>query len=936
MVKPPIDPLPESLNSPSLKSEFLGLKNYKKLALICYGGMSEVYLAQDSRLNRMVAIKIINTNYSSSDDSYQNQLDNALTEARLLARLNHPNIVQLYDIEQEGNQIALIMEHLVGKTLHQYQQEHIIPLIQQLIIITQISAGLAAAHDKGVIHCDLKPSNIILSDDDTVKIVDFGIAHLTDNNNEAQQTINTKAQLYGSIDAMSPEQIYNATNQLAQGEQRGKNQTIDFRSDLFSLGIIAFNLLAGYHPLNGAGTQQTSTNMLKGNTLKKNIANANDIIPKLPEELSSLLNKLLSYDKESRPKSSAWVYKQFQQITKILTQQAELEQHTQALSPALLASHSIDNGSAKQPPIKIIASSVATLCIISFIAAQLHWFNPTTKEIRYVAVLQPTYTTKIVNTEKIKKIQMSPMQKELISLSTYGAIKQSIINNKQLKLIPESELLESSKGLNTRNQLVKIGKVTGATDIITTQLTCTNIKCDVVISRLIKKPADNDNDSTNWHIKSQQSWPTLLENYASIYQTTQSHVSAIFPKYTSTFLTEKVIKNQDYLAYANIYTQIAINNQINDQNLQLLADIIKKSPYLYSAYTLYRETSLDLYNTSRNKAYITDLQKLMQSAPPEYKYSVFQAIDNFAITNALGEHVASNQHLALIKERGIDPSSYIEMSAYLATFQSDWQRAITLYEQAIELRPSTKLLYNLALSYYQAGSIAQAITNLTAVLDILPEQYWSNQLLADIYLLTGKVELAIVHYKKSLSINIQSYDLNNLSLALLFTGKGPEAMMTAQRAVDLAPKHPTWRLNLADIQQMLGFNQQANKNYQTVIELRNKDKSLQSQLNIAQAHAHLGNFDAAIKAINNAKKIATSNSQVAYIAALVYVKAGEHTSAIIQVEEALSANTGGIWFDLPWFDPLCQHSKFIDLMKGIDKPERCQRLSAQNNKLPPH
>jgi serine/threonine-protein kinase len=259
-----------------------------------------------------------------------------------------------------------------------------------------------------------------------------------------------------------------------------------------------------------------------------------------------------------------------------------------------------------------------------------------------------------------------------------------------------------------------------------------------------------------------------------------------------------------------------------------------------------------------------------------------------------------------------------------------------LYEQAIELRPSTKLLYNLALSYYQAGSIAQAITNLTAVLDILPEQYWSNQLLADIYLLTGKVELAIVHYKKSLSINIQSYDLNNLSLALLFTGKGPEAMMTAQRAVDLAPKHPTWRLNLADIQQMLGFNQQANKNYQTVIELRNKDKSLQSQLNIAQAHAHLGNFDAAIKAINNAKKIATSNSQVAYIAALVYVKAGEHTSAIIQVEEALSANTGGIWFDLPWFDPLCQHSKFIDLMKGIDKPERCQRLSAQNNKLPPH
>ncbi|HCM48813.1 MAG TPA: serine/threonine protein kinase, partial [Colwellia sp.] len=132
------------------------LPHYSRERLLGEGGMGKVYLAQDNQLQRQVAIKELT--YQPNGDT----VNHALQEARLLARVNHSNIIQIYNVHDEGDHISLVMEFFNSKTLTQFQQETYCTLVQKLDLLQQLSAGLAAAHKNDVIHCDLKPNNILV------------------------------------------------------------------------------------------------------------------------------------------------------------------------------------------------------------------------------------------------------------------------------------------------------------------------------------------------------------------------------------------------------------------------------------------------------------------------------------------------------------------------------------------------------------------------------------------------------------------------------------------------------------------------------------------------------------------------------------------------------------------------------------------------------
>ena len=221
------------------------LPHYSRQRLLGEGGMGKVYLAQDNQLQRPVAIKEL---------TYQSQeggVNHALQEARLLARVSHTNIIQIYNVHDEGDHISLVMEYFNSKTLTQFQLETYCTLIQKLDLLQQIAAGLAAAHKSGVVHCDLKPSNILVNDQGLLKLTDFGIALLTshENNEQADSSMgddNTVPQ-YGSLLFMSPEQI--------------KQQAVDYRTDIFSLGILAYQLIVGTHPFAYANNAGSATDV---------------------------------------------------------------------------------------------------------------------------------------------------------------------------------------------------------------------------------------------------------------------------------------------------------------------------------------------------------------------------------------------------------------------------------------------------------------------------------------------------------------------------------------------------------------------------------------------------------------------------------------------------------------------------------------------------
>lgn len=230
----------------------LKLGRYEILAPLGKGGMGEVYRAKDTQLGREVAIKVLSQHLAEDPQA----LKRFERETRALAALSHPNILNIHDSGTDQGVTYAVMELLEGETLRDRIRDSTIPLRKALEITLAVSDGLSAAHAKGVIHRDLKPENIFLTKDGRVKILDFGLARWTPLvSQEGGTEAPTKSQMtepgavMGTVPYMSPEQV--------------RGEPLDARSDIFSLGCIVFEMLAGKRPFAGNNTAETVSSILR-------------------------------------------------------------------------------------------------------------------------------------------------------------------------------------------------------------------------------------------------------------------------------------------------------------------------------------------------------------------------------------------------------------------------------------------------------------------------------------------------------------------------------------------------------------------------------------------------------------------------------------------------------------------------------------------------
>lgn len=224
--------------------------HYRVLEKIGAGAMGEVFRARDERLGRDVALKLIRASSSNIPD----HLRRFEQEARAAAALNHPNIVAVYDVGFDGSSPYIVEELLEGKTLRQRLALGTIPVRQVAAYALQIAQGLSAAHDRHIVHRDLKPENLFLTNDDRIKILDFGVAKLQPTPEETRSlesltTVTRHGTVIGTVAYMSPEQL------------RGKS--VDHRSDIFSFGAILYELLSGKRAFHGETEVDTMTAVLR-------------------------------------------------------------------------------------------------------------------------------------------------------------------------------------------------------------------------------------------------------------------------------------------------------------------------------------------------------------------------------------------------------------------------------------------------------------------------------------------------------------------------------------------------------------------------------------------------------------------------------------------------------------------------------------------------
>jgi serine/threonine protein kinase len=201
------------------------ISHYKILEKLGEGGMGVVYKAEDTKLKRTVALKFLPPHISESGE----EKERFIHEAQSASALNHPNIATIHEIDEFDGQMFIVMEYVEGRTLKQVIEKEALSIKRVLDIGIQLCEGLAMAHEKGIVHRDIKSDNIMLTPRGQVKIMDFGLAKLKG----ATKLTKTRSTL-GTLAYMSPEQ--------AQGEE------VDSRSDIFSFGVVLYELLTGTLP----------------------------------------------------------------------------------------------------------------------------------------------------------------------------------------------------------------------------------------------------------------------------------------------------------------------------------------------------------------------------------------------------------------------------------------------------------------------------------------------------------------------------------------------------------------------------------------------------------------------------------------------------------------------------------------------------------------
>lgn len=266
--------------------------SYHVISVLGVGGMGEVYLARDERLGRRLALKILPSQFIRDSA----RVERFAREARAVSALNHPNIVTVYDIGQLDGAHFIAMEHVDGQTLREkIQVARHQPLDPKDVveIALQISAALAAAHEEGVIHRDIKPENLMLRRDDYVKVVDFGLAKLIENHRSLLQTredesdpaATTPGVVLGTLRYMSPEQ--------ADGIE------VDARTDIFSLGVVLYELLTGSPPFKGDKPAAILDAVTHHTPLP-----LTQLRPDLNPELARVVGRMLEKDRERRYQSA--------------------------------------------------------------------------------------------------------------------------------------------------------------------------------------------------------------------------------------------------------------------------------------------------------------------------------------------------------------------------------------------------------------------------------------------------------------------------------------------------------------------------------------------------------------------------------------------------------------------------------------------------------
>jgi eukaryotic-like serine/threonine-protein kinase len=287
------------------------LGHYRVLTLLGAGGMGEVYLAEDTSLGRRVALKLLPGGLSADEG----RLRRFEREARAASALNHPNILTIHEVGRTDSLHYIATEFVEGETLREHMTGTRMPACEVLDVAVQIASALQAAHEAGIVHRDVKPENVILRRDGYVKVIDFGVAKLTERQDEPPPDLEGPTRAFFHTD---PGLITGTVSYMSPEQARGV--AVDERTDLWSLGVVLYEMVAGSVPFKGGTATDVSTVILH-----REAPPLRDYREEVSAELERVVGKALAKDREERYQTAKDLLEDLRRLKKRLEVEAELE-----------------------------------------------------------------------------------------------------------------------------------------------------------------------------------------------------------------------------------------------------------------------------------------------------------------------------------------------------------------------------------------------------------------------------------------------------------------------------------------------------------------------------------------------------------------------------------------------------------------------------------
>ncbi|WP_462170856.1 protein kinase domain-containing protein [Pseudoalteromonas xiamenensis] len=817
-------------------------EHYENVIKIAGSGMGHVYLATDTRLGRKVALKFLKESVGQKED--------LLREARLLAQLNHTNIVQLYDVKESDQGLYLEMEYVQGQTLTHYTRTVTLSLEKKLSLLCDIANGLVAAHERNILHLDLKPENILVNEQGVAKIADFGIAQLKE---QGAKTANTS---YGSLKAMSPEQM----NRLP----------LDHRSDLFSFGIIVFQLLAGRHPF-GEDSDKAVAERIRTTQLPETA----NLVFGLPKPLTDLMDALLKQDPQKRPLNTQIVAHQLKQA--LLQASYEDSSDTMALNDVLPPPRFPHLKKALVASLGVVFTSL--LCIFGY----QYW--QANKPKIYVAAVPPEF---------VGDGQLLDSHKQILNLAINDAIKQYFLNDSHYVLISDSEVNLAKKLLGENASLKDLGHALNAEELLTIQLNCTLQSCDIEFSTV-----DGQNAALIKNLRNVSS----SENYGEIFNITQTSLAALSLQPLSDNPKLDATSDERLSQYVTLQQKSLSADADLSVLLPEIEKLIKIFPDFLPLYSLYAKNAIKDFQNTSDKSLLYRLKDIFDTAPNEFKGSSVYQVELMQVFLYLQDTRQAAKALDAIQNSALDEFQKQAHTGLFYGMQKDDETALKHIEIAFKLRPTLSVTRNAAILNMRLDRYDQALPYLKKAQDYAPQDFKTLKTIADISLLLGKLAEAADAYKRLIThATVNSATLNNYAVVLTLQGDLTTALDYAQKTFEIAPDNTDALINLADLYLLTGKVTEANNLYQEIVD-RHDQKGL--ELPRILALAHLGQFQAALTLVEEIILQTPDSAEAYYVKTLVQTLLGEKFSASASLQQSLNLGWNAAFYRLAWFKPLC-------------------------------